>query len=86
MSGTGVDYPPGSLVETQDDNEDKNHNRQNDLLATVTAAQPGMILSEGLDDTLWHKINAALNIILQAELVVVMDGEVMTMDGEVMTY
>lgn len=86
MSETGADYPAGSLVETQDDNEDKNHNRQNDVQTVVTDAQPGMILSEGRDNSLWHTIAAATFYeILQRGLVVCMDDEVVCMDDEVVT-
>ena len=86
MSGDGSDYPAGSLVETQDDNEDKNHNRQNDVISAVSSAQPGMLLSEGRDNSLWHTIAAATFYeILQRELVICMDDGIVCMDDEVLT-
>lgn len=48
--------------------------------------QPGMIVSDSTDDILYHKLVAAgFNQIVQAEFVLVGDGEVLCGDGEILT-
>ena len=82
----GDDAAIGQAYPYQHFNRIKNSFSQDAPQVNLTSPQPGMTVSDNIDNRLWHKLVAAgFEEILQAGGVVTNEGEVVCNEGEIVT-
>lgn len=82
----GDDAALGQAYAYQDLNDMKNHYSRAAPQEELTSPQPGMIVSDNVDNRLWHKLVAAgFAELLQAGGVVTYENEVVCYEGEILT-
>ncbi len=82
----GDDAVIGQAYPFQHFNRIKNHFQQNAPQEELTNPQPGMIVSDNVDNRLWHKLVAAgFAELLQAGGLLIWENDILCFEGEVLT-
>ena len=82
----GDDAAVGQAYPYQDFNNIKNNFSQDAPQVNLTSPQPGMTVSDNVDNRFWHKLVAAgFAELLQAGGVVTYENEVICFEGEIVT-
>lgn len=81
----GDDAISGRYYPYQHFNRIKNNWRQAAPKTNVTNPQPGMIESDSDDERVFHKRDTGFGELLQADLVLISEGEVLCGEGEILT-
>lgn len=76
----------GQAYPYQHFNRIKNHFQQDAPQENLTNPQPGMIVSNNVDNRLWHKLVAAgFEELLQAGGLLIWENDILCFEGEVLT-